>query len=96
MRGISDQAESRVDRAKAAVRRWELEAAMLGEHHLTLPPEAHPLGDARRHDHVRWREDALNQYQGGMCIRDLEDDRKDSTVPHIASRPQLYPTDSTV
>ena len=38
----------------------------------------------------------LNQYQGGMCIRDLEDDRKDSTVPHIASRPQLDPTDSAV
>ena len=31
-----------------------------------------------------------------MCIRDLEDDRKDSTVPHIASRPQLDPTDSAV
>ena len=25
----------------------------------------------------------LNQYQGGMCIRDLEDDRKDSTARHI-------------
>ena len=29
---------SRVDRARAVVRRWELEVAMLGEFHLTLPP----------------------------------------------------------
>ncbi len=34
-----EQAASRVDRAKAAVRRWELEAGMLGEFHLTLPLE---------------------------------------------------------
>ena len=53
------QAASRVDRAQAAVRRWELEAAMLGEFYLTLPPETHPLDDAKRADHVRWRWDAL-------------------------------------
>ena len=53
------QAASRVDRAQAAVRRWELEAAMLGEFYLTLPPETHPLDDAKRADHVRWRRDAL-------------------------------------
>ena len=32
LRAISDQAESRVDRAKASVCRWELEAVMLGEY----------------------------------------------------------------
>ena len=40
-----DQAAGRVDRARAAVRRWELEAEMLGEFHLTLPLETHPLDD---------------------------------------------------
>ena len=55
----SNVAVSRVERAQAAVRRWELEAEMLGEYHLTLPPETYPLDDARRADHVRWRRDAL-------------------------------------
>ena len=50
---------SRVERAQATVRRWELEVAMLGEFHLTLPPETEPLDDARMADHLRWREDAL-------------------------------------
>ena len=54
-----DQAASRVDRARAAVRRWELEAKMLGDDHLTLPPETYPLDDVRRADHVRWRREAL-------------------------------------
>ena len=31
----------------------------------------------------------LNQYQGGMCFGELDDDRKDSTAPHISFRPQL-------
>ena len=50
---------SRVDRAVAAVRRWELEAEMLRDWHLTLPPETEPLDESRRQDHVRWREEAL-------------------------------------
>ncbi len=50
---------SRVDRAQAAVRRWELEARMLGEYRLTLPPDTYPLDDGLRADHVRWRRDAL-------------------------------------
>ena len=50
---------SRVDRALAAVRRWELEAEMLRDFHLTLPPEKEPLYESRRKDHVRWREEAL-------------------------------------
>lgn len=53
------QSVSRVDRAQAAVRRWELEAEMLGEYHLTLPPDTYPLDDERRREHVRWRQDAL-------------------------------------
>ena len=50
---------SRVDRAQGAVRRWALEARMLGEYSLTLPLETYPLDDGRRREHVRWRQDAL-------------------------------------
>ncbi|MDE2685754.1 MAG: hypothetical protein F4W95_10515 [Chloroflexi bacterium] len=57
------QVASRVDRAQAAVRRWELEAAMIGEYRLTLPPDTYPLDDGRRADHVRWRRDALAEAQ---------------------------------
>ncbi|MDD9995585.1 MAG: hypothetical protein OXS35_07570 [Dehalococcoidia bacterium] len=49
----------RVDRAKAAVHRWELEVAMLGDYGLTLPPETEPLDASRREDHLRWRREAL-------------------------------------
>ena len=49
----------RVDRAWAAVRRWELEVAMLGDFGLTLPPETEPLDASRREDHLRWRREAL-------------------------------------
>ena len=52
-------AGSRADRAVGAVRRWELEAEMMREFHLTLPPETEPLDESRREDHVRWREEAL-------------------------------------
>ena len=57
------QGASRVDRAQAAVRRWELETRMIGEFHLTLPSDTYPLDDARRADHVRWRRDALAEAQ---------------------------------
>ena len=50
---------SRVDRARAEERRWELEVAMLRDFQLTLPPEAEPLTQAGRADHLRWRLDAL-------------------------------------
>ena len=50
-----------VEHAQAAVRRWELEVAMIGEFHLTLPPETESLDDARRDDHLRWRRDALTE-----------------------------------
>ena len=53
-------AGSRVDRAVAAVRRWELETEMLRDFHLTLPPEKEPLHESRRKDHVRWREESLS------------------------------------
>ena len=49
----------RVDRAKAAVHRWELEVAMLGDYGLTLPPETEPLDASRREDRLRWRREAL-------------------------------------
>ena len=32
---------------------------MIGEYHLTLPPDTYPLDDAHRADHVRWRREAL-------------------------------------
>ena len=41
------------------VRWWQLKAEMLGEYYLTLPPDAYPLDDGRRADHVRWRWEAL-------------------------------------
>ena len=50
---------SRVEWAVARVRKWELEAARLGELHLTLPPGIFPLDDERRRDHLRQRRDAL-------------------------------------
>ena len=53
-------AGSRVDRAVAAVRRWELETEMLRDFHLTLPPEKEPLYESRRKDHVRWREESFS------------------------------------
>ncbi|MDE2780754.1 MAG: hypothetical protein OXI91_13925 [Chloroflexota bacterium] len=59
LRTDSRQGTSRVDRARAAVRRWELETEMLGEYRLTLPPDTYPLDDGRRADHVLWRRDAL-------------------------------------
>ena len=55
----SGAAGSRVGRTQAAVRRWELEAELLGEYHLTLPPETDPLDESRRKDHVRWRQEAM-------------------------------------
>ena len=61
-------AGSRVDRALAAVRRWELEAEMLGEYHLTLPPETHPLDDAGRADHVRRLRRALAEARTELAM----------------------------
>ena len=52
-------AGNRVERTMAAVRRWELESEMLRDWQLTLPPETQPLDDSRRHDQLRWREEAL-------------------------------------
>ena len=59
-------AGSRVDRAVAAVRRWELEAVMLRDFQLTLPPETEPLDESRRKDHIRWREDVLAEARGEL------------------------------
>ena len=61
-RGLRTGAEAsggREDRAKAVVRRWELEIAMLEDYGLTLPPETEPLEASRREDHLRWRNEAL-------------------------------------
>ena len=58
-----NQPASRVERAQAKVRWWELEVEMLRDYHLTLPPETDPLDDSRRKDHVRWRREALAEAQ---------------------------------
>ena len=39
---------SQVDRARAVMRRWELETELLRDFHLTLPPETEPLDEARK------------------------------------------------
>ena len=59
LRTGSEASGGRFDRAKAAVRRWELEIAMLSDYGLTLPPETEPLDASRREDHLRWRKEAL-------------------------------------
>ncbi len=59
LRVVGETAGSRFDRAKAGVRRWELETELLRGFHLTLPPETEPLDEAGRADHLRWRQDAL-------------------------------------
>ncbi len=58
----------RVDRAKAAVRRWELEIAMLGGYGLTLPPETEPLDASRRENHLRWRRKALAEAKRALAL----------------------------
>ena len=40
------QSFSRVNRAQAALRSWELEARLPGAFHLTLPPDTHSLDTA--------------------------------------------------
>ena len=59
VRSAGQVSGSRVDRAVAGVRRWELEMEMLRDFHLTLPPETDPLDGSSRRDHVRWRKEAL-------------------------------------
>ena len=59
LRVRDEKADSRVDRVRDGVRRWELEVEMLVELHLTLPPETYSLDDARRAEHVRWRREAM-------------------------------------
>ena len=59
LRTGAEASGSRIDRAGASVRRWELEVALLGDFSLTLPPETEPLDDARREDHLRWRREAM-------------------------------------
>ena len=49
------------------MRRWELEAEMLGEFHLTLPPETYPLDDARRADRIRWRQETIAEAVGSWA-----------------------------
>ena len=62
-----DAAGSRVDRAEAGARRWELEAEMIDEFKLTLPPEKEPLDEARRTDHLRWRQNALAEARAELA-----------------------------
>ncbi len=63
LRTGGNQPASRVERAQARVRRWELEVELLRDFQLTLPPETDPLDESRRKDHVRWRREALAEAQ---------------------------------
>ena len=65
LRHGDETAGSRVDRARAGTRRWELETELLRDFHLTLPPETEPLTQAGRADHLRWRLDALAEARAG-------------------------------
>ena len=58
---------SRVDRARAVMRRWELETELLRDFHLTLPPETEPLDEAGRADHLRWRQNALAEARAELA-----------------------------
>ena len=52
---------TKIERATAEERRWQLEVAMIGEFGLTLPPETEPLNESRRDEHLRWRRETLKQ-----------------------------------
>ena len=62
-----DAKGSRVDQARAGVRRWELEIAMIHDFRLTLPPETEQLDEAGRTDHLRWRQNALTEARGELA-----------------------------
>ena len=55
------ETRGRVEPAMAKERRWELEIAMLSEFGLTLPPEAEPLEESIRDDHLEWRRRVLGK-----------------------------------
>ena len=59
LRAGNDNAGSRVDQVRARVRRWELEAELLRDFLLTLPPETMPLDQAGREEHIRRWQEAL-------------------------------------
>ena len=52
---------SRVERAKAEERRWELEIALIEEFGFTLPPETTPLNAEDRETHLAWRRRTLQR-----------------------------------
>lgn len=54
-----NQSLSHVDRYRAAVRRWQLEAELLGQYHLTPTPDIHLLDEERRADQARWQQEPL-------------------------------------
>ena len=67
LRHGDETAGSRVDRARAGTRRWELETELLRDFYLTLPPETEPLDEARRADHLRWRQNALAEARAELA-----------------------------
>lgn len=60
---------SRVEHARTEERRWELEAAMIEEFALTMPPETEPLDESRRDGHPAWRSQALERGHTGDGLR---------------------------
>ena len=70
LRTRDEKAGNRVDRARARVRRWELEVVMIRDFGLTLPPETEPLDEAGRADHLRWWLDALAEARWELAESD--------------------------
>ena len=67
LRHGDETAGSRVGWARAGTRRWELEMELLRDFYLTLPPETEPLDEARRADHLRWRQNALAEARAELA-----------------------------
>jgi len=55
------ETRGRIEPAMTEEHRGELEIAMISEFGLTLPPEAEPLEELRRDDHLEWRRRALGK-----------------------------------
>lgn len=53
--------KSKVERAKAEERRWDLEVAMIEQFGLTLPPETEPLTASDMETHLEWRRETLRR-----------------------------------
>lgn len=63
LRNTEGDGHSKVERAMAEERRWELEIALIENFGLTLPPETTPLTASARETHLGWRLEALRRVE---------------------------------